>query len=97
MNVEHIEAQLSALNGQPVIVIHPSHGTISFSYSGILAVTTGNETHHVGFHLCNPMGVLAIIFFADDVVQVDDPPSNVPVKKIIRLRGPSNERILQPR
>ncbi len=88
-NTEHIEAQLSVLGGHPVIVVEPHHGTISFSYSGTLSVTVGDSGHGVGFHLFQPMGALAIIFFAEDVVSLEDP-KGMPVKKIIRLKGPSS-------
>jgi hypothetical protein len=88
MNTEHIEAKLAELDGQHVIVIEPHHGTISFSYTGTLSVTSGDSGHGVGFHLFHPMGVLAVIFFVEDVDNVEDPKNDIPVKKIIRLKGP---------
>jgi len=88
-NTEHFEALLSTLSGQPVIVIQPSIGTISFSYFGTLAVTQG-ENHRCGFHITHPMGVVAIIFRAEDVVKLEEPGEVVGIKKIIRLRGPTH-------
>lgn len=86
MNLEKLEFDLVQLNDQPVVVVAPSFGHVSFSYAGNLSVIQTPE-HTVGFHLTNQLGGVAIIFFADDVEKLEKP-SPVCESHVIRLKGP---------
>jgi len=86
MNIEKLEHDLVLLNNKPVVLVAPSFGHVSFSYAGELAVITTPE-HAVGFHLTNQMGVVAVIFFVDDVEKLEKP-SVVCNSHVIRLKGP---------
>lgn len=86
MNIELLEHQLVLLDDKPVVVVAPSFGHVSFSYAGNLSVIKTPE-HTVGFHLTNQLGGVAIIFFADDVVNLEKP-SAVCESHVIRLKGP---------
>ena len=86
MNVERLEHELCLLNDKPVVVVTPSFGRVSFSYVGNLSVIKTPE-HHVGFHLTNQLGGLAIIFFVEDVAKLENP-SPVCKSHVIRLKGP---------
>lgn len=85
MNLELLEHELSKLNGKPIIIVRPGYGRVSDAISGVLTVTS-TEEHTVGFHLMTFMGVLAIIFYADDVLRIE--PGTADVAAIVRLKGP---------
>lgn len=86
MNIERMEHELVLLNGKPIVLVAPSFGHVSYSYAGNLSVISTPE-HTVGFHLTNQLGGVAIIFFADDVANLEAP-SSVCNTHVVRLKGP---------
>ena len=69
MNPEQIEHELALMKGKFVCIIIPVSHRASMSIAGELQVTMTKE-HMVGFHITS-MNV-AIIFFAEDVVSLED-------------------------
>lgn len=87
MNIERIEHELTLANGKPVIVIQPMFGSVTITLFGTITVTTCNESKTVGFHVIHSLGVLAIIFLAEDVVSLQDAEANTNAVKVIRLKS----------
>jgi len=78
---ELLEHELSLLNDTNVILVCPSFGRVSFSYTGILHVV---NDHPVVFHLLSENGAVAILFTVEDVQKLE---KQIPMK-VIRLKGP---------
>lgn len=82
-NVEQIEMALTQLQGKQVILIVPMDKKMSMSLTGPLEVIS-NDEHSCGFHVSNPVGGWAMIFFAENVLCLDEPKTDG-YAKIIRL------------
>ncbi len=85
---ERLEHELHLLNGKPVSVVRPNHGTQSDHWSGVLNSVT--ETYPVRFHFVS--NGQAILFEVEDVVKIDPPknPSSERETPTIRLKGPQD-------
>ena len=82
-NVETMEHELSKLDGRNVCIVRPFFGTQSDSWTGRLTVLI--HRYPLEFHF--GFGAGAILFTAEDVVEIDnqDDDDN-PI--VIRLKGP---------
>jgi hypothetical protein len=84
VNVEHLEHELCLLNNKFVVVVRPGFGQQSDSWIGRL---TSNNDYPRKFTLDSDN--FSMIFFAEDVVKLDEP-INEETEKIIRLKGPND-------
>lgn len=84
---ERLEHELHLLNGKTVSIVRPGYGTQSDSWVGVLNSVT--ETYPVRFHFVS--NGQSIVFEVEDVVRID-PPVDLDMTPIIRLKGPQDYR-----
>jgi len=82
---ERLEHELHLLNGKTVSIVRPGHGTQSDHWNGVVNSVT--ENYPVRFHFVS--NGQAIQFEVEDVVRID-PPVNLEMIPIIRLKGPQD-------